>query len=83
MSGRVQGVSFRASAVEVAQRLELRGWISNTTDGSVEGVIEGDDANVESFLVWCEAGPALARVTGLDRSEDASTEALPAFQIRR
>jgi acylphosphatase len=63
--GRVQGVYFRASAVEQARRLNLTGWVRNRFDGSVEAVAEGARANVEEFLTWCHRGPPGARVVNV------------------
>jgi acylphosphatase len=83
--GRVQGVAYRASAVEAALSLDsnMRGWIANRPDGSVEGVIEGERTAVDRFLRWCERGPSSAQVSGVEHSQDASDEALSRFSIRR
>jgi acylphosphatase len=63
VTGRVQGVSFRASTAWEAQRLGLRGWVRNRADGSVELEAEGDADRVASLLAWCEKGPPAARVS--------------------
>ena len=81
MSGRVQGVAYRASAVEAAAG--LRGWISNRADGSVEGVVEGPDGSVSRFLAWCARGPHGARVQGVEHDLDEGTDPLGPFAIRR
>jgi acylphosphatase len=60
--GRVQGVWFRASTKEVADKLGVRGWVRNMPDGTVEAVFEGDDKSVEKIIEWCHRGPPLARV---------------------
>lgn len=84
VSGRVQGVAYRAAAVEAAHRIGgLRGWVANREDGDVEGVIEGEAAEIDAFLLWCEAGPSTARVTSVDRRDDPSTHELGVFTIRR
>ena len=60
--GRVQGVFFRASAQREARRLGLTGWVKNTSDGSVEILVEGEDERVREFLQWAQKGPSAARV---------------------
>lgn len=62
ISGRVQGVFFRATAREKAVGLGLTGWVRNRPDGSVELLAEGTDAAVAALLQWCQSGPPRARV---------------------
>ena len=62
ISGRVQGVFYRASAQQEAQRLGLTGEISNLPDGRVEATAEGPRAAVEEFVEWCRRGPPAAEV---------------------
>jgi len=61
--GRVQGVAFRAYAIDEATRLGLTGWIRNRHDGTVEAQAEGAAESVEAFVAWCHHGPPAARVT--------------------
>ncbi len=49
-SGQVQGVGFRATAVEIAREFPVRGWVKNLDDGRVELVVEGQEKEVERFL---------------------------------
>ena len=65
VTGRVQGVAFRASTVDEARRLGLTGWVRNCADGSVELEAQGDAAMVASLLAWCGHGPPAARVAGV------------------
>ena len=65
VTGRVQGVAFRASTVGQARGLGLTGWVRNLMDGSVELEAQGDAAAVARLLAWCEHGPPAARVTGV------------------
>ncbi len=65
ISGKVQGVFFRASAEDEARSRGLAGWVRNTPDGQVEGVFEGERAAVETMIAWCRRGPPAARVTGV------------------
>ena len=62
VSGKVQGVFFRASAREQAQRLDLAGHAKNLDDGTVEVIACGDAANIEALERWLQTGPAAARV---------------------
>lgn len=65
VSGRVQGVSYRASTADEAQRLGLGGWVKNRRDGSVEVEAEGPPERVAELLRWSEHGPPAARVSGV------------------
>lgn len=62
ISGRVQGVCYRQSTVEMARGLGVGGWVRNLADGSVEALFEGEAARVEAAIRWCHTGPARARV---------------------
>jgi acylphosphatase len=81
--GRVQGVFFRASVVERARDLGLRGWVRNRADGAVELVAEGDEAQVANLVAWCHQGPPAACVERVDVRPDSSTEVLQGFHVRR
>ena len=65
VTGRVQGVGFRASTAAWARKNGLTGWVRNLADGSVELEGQGDHAAVEALLAWCADGPPAARVTGV------------------
>ncbi|RLB55262.1 MAG: acylphosphatase [Deltaproteobacteria bacterium] len=60
--GRVQGVFFRASARDQAERLGVTGWVRNCPQGTVELVAEGERGQLEQLLQWCHRGPDYARV---------------------
>jgi acylphosphatase len=62
ISGRVQGVFFRAQAERLAKELDVRGWIRNTSDGKVEAVAEGKEDGVAAFIAFCRKGPQHAVV---------------------
>ncbi|MDQ3370134.1 MAG: acylphosphatase [Myxococcota bacterium] len=83
ISGRVQGVSYRASTVDEARRLGLTGWVRNRPDGSVELEAEGDPAQITALLAWCEHGPPAARVAQVACEEIAPTGGETAFAITR
>jgi acylphosphatase len=63
ITGRVQGVCFRAYTQEEAVRRELSGWVRNVEDGRVEAVFEGPEEKVKEMVQWCHRGPSHARVT--------------------
>lgn len=81
ISGLVQGVGYRASALRAAAGLS--GWVANRSDGDVEGVVEGAEVDVEAFLAWCARGPSGARVSGVHRAVDTEDEPFGTFVIRR
>jgi acylphosphatase len=83
VSGRVQGVSYRASTVDEARRLGLVGWVKNRVDGKVELEAEGTPANVDALLAWCKAGPPSARVEQVATEELAPTGAESGFSVTR
>ena len=67
VSGRVQGVCFRANTQDEALRLGLRGYARNLDDGRVEVVACGDAQAVEALAEWLQHGPPLARVDDVER----------------
>ncbi|KTD20422.1 acylphosphatase [Legionella lansingensis] len=67
ISGRVQGVWFRASAREEAEKLGITGWARNLPDGRVEVIACGDPDKLEKFDAWLQNGPPHAQVTNYSR----------------
>ena len=65
VSGRVQGVFYRASAKEIADKLGICGWVKNEDDGSVRIRAEGDPEMISKFIEWCKSGPKMAQVDSL------------------
>lgn len=82
ISGRVQGVSFRASSRTTAIGLHLTGWTKNLADGRVEAVAQGPEEILKIFLNWCRQGPPRAHVTKVDFSWEPVTENLTEFVVR-
>jgi acylphosphatase len=66
VTGRVQGVFFRAEAQEEASRLGVAGWARNEPDGTVAAHFEGEPDAVEAMVAWCRTGPSRARVDAVD-----------------
>ena len=81
VTGRVQGVSFRAWTKEQAQSLGVSGWVRNTPDGHVEAHVEGDDAAVEQMTECMRRGPTAARVEDV-RTWDVEPCDFDAFEVR-
>ena len=67
--GHVQGVWFRESMRREAERLNVAGWVRNTSDGSVEAVVHGPAEAVEAIIEWARKGPPLAQVDRIDIGE--------------
>jgi acylphosphatase len=76
ISGRVQGVGFRAFVERHARRRAVRGWVRNRCDGTVEAFLIGDDAPLGEMEALCRRGPTLAAVGDVQRyaAEDDGTE---------
>jgi len=66
VTGKVQGVFFRASTKAVADQLGVKGYVKNQTDGSVFIEAEGDDFSLNSFVDWCKEGPDKAVVENVE-----------------
>jgi len=62
ITGRVQGVFFRAETRKAASRFGVTGWVRNRMDGSVEALFEGDREAVGNTINWCRQGPPLSDV---------------------
>jgi acylphosphatase len=62
VSGRVQGVWYRESCRQQADRLGVSGWVANRPDGRVELEAEGPRPAVDALLTWARAGPQRAVV---------------------
>ena len=80
--GRVQGVGYRMAMVEAARARGISGWVRNRRDGTVEAVVQGDEASIRQLLEWCRRGPPASRVTGLATRELDADPALLTFDFR-
>jgi acylphosphatase len=81
ISGRVQGVCFRANTWEKARSLGLVGWVRNLPDGRVEAVFEGEQKEAEAMLAWCRTGTLPARVDHLEVAKENTAGGFTDFDI--
>ena len=81
ITGRVQGVFFRAYAREAAELIGIAGWIRNLPDGRVEAVFEGDADKAEKMIQWCYEGSPMGRVDRVEVLEEVYTGDFDRFMI--
>ena len=81
VSGRVQGVYYRASTRERAREAGVDGWVRNLDDGRVEAVFEGPEGAIDTMIEWCETGSRAAEVEAVDVTIE-SPEGVEGFEVR-
>lgn len=81
VTGRVQGVFFRAWTQEQAQRLGVNGWVRNCPDGSVEAHLEGSESAIQHITERMRKGPSDAQVDEVQVS-DAELDGFTRFEVR-
>ncbi|HLZ85791.1 MAG TPA: acylphosphatase [Puia sp.] len=82
IKGKVQGVCYRASAKDQADRLSLTGWVRNTREGHVEITATGEPTALQQFTTWCRQGPDHAVVTSVE-TQNLPEKSFPSFNILR
>jgi len=82
VSGRVQGVAFRASCQREAILRGVRGWVRNTWDDSVEALFEGEADAVDALVRWCQHGPPAAHVSSVEVTDAPPGPPERGFRIR-
>ncbi|MBL7048102.1 MAG: acylphosphatase [Nitrospira sp.] len=82
ISGRVQGVFYRASTRDMAVRLGLKGWVRNLPDGYVEAVFEGTEDELQEAIQWCQKGPPGAHVLDIKEKWSDTCEGYKSFDIK-
>ena len=82
ISGRVQGVWYRASTKKRADELHLTGWVKNDIDGGVSVVAEGNENALKKFINWCWEGPPAASVENIEEKWDEYSGEFSTFEIR-
>ena len=80
VKGQVQGVFFRANLKELADKLDLTGWVRNINN-EVEALVEGDDEPIADILIFCAKGPKDAKVKSLDLDEEPYIGEFEEFSI--
>lgn len=70
VTGRVQGVAFRAHCKRTADQLGVDGWVHNRRDGAVEVAAEGTAEVVDRLVEWCRRGPPAAWVRNVDVADE-------------
>ena len=83
ITGKVQGVWYRASAKDKALELDLKGKVWNEPDGAVGAYVQGPDEHVQAFIEWCKEGPTLARVKEVGVTEETVDIVFTSFEIAR
>jgi len=82
VTGKVQGVFYRAETAAKARRLNITGWVRNLPDGRVEAVFEGDETSVQKIIDFCRRGPPNAYVVDLDVRRQEWTGEFRNFAVR-
>ena len=82
ITGKVQGVFFRASAKDKADELDVKGFVCNEPDGSVYLEAEGEEASLEQLIQWCWTGPPRARIDKIDVGH-GDVKNFKSFEIKR
>lgn len=83
VTGRVQGVGFRASARAAATRLGVAGFVRNRDDGAVEGEAEAGESALAEFVAWLRQGPPWGRVDEVETSALTERGGENRFEVRR
>ena len=80
ITGIVQGVGYRYSTVQEAEKLGIKGWVRNLQDGRVEAIFEGEKSLVQQMVQWCHQGPKSAKVTDVI-VETIETQGYQRFEV--
>jgi acylphosphatase len=81
VSGRVQGVYYRANTRDAAREQGVDGWVRNLDDGRVEAVFEGPPDAVDAMVEWCHDGSPAASVRDVDVDRE-TPRGLDGFEVR-
>ncbi|MBS3157672.1 acylphosphatase [Candidatus Woesearchaeota archaeon] len=82
ITGRVQGVLFRANTKKHAEKIGVKGWVRNLNDDKVEAVGEGTKEQIKDFVAYCSKGPEEARVDDIVLEDEEYKGEFKGFVIR-
>ncbi len=82
VSGRVQGVFFRATTRKEAEKRGVKGWVKNLRDGRVEAVFEGEEEKVEEMIDFCHRGSSAAKVEDVEIEWEEYKDEFSNFSVR-
>lgn len=82
ISGKVQGVYFRAHTKDQAEKLGLKGFVKNMADGSVMATVEGTSEQLNAFINWCKEGSPNSNVKNVEISYVKNHDSFNGFEIR-
>ena len=82
IKGRVQGVYFRQTMMETAEKNNVLGWVQNLPDNRVEAMLEGENSNVDAVVEWAHFGPAGAVVDEIKIADEKYVGEFSDFEIR-
>ncbi|WP_195892936.1 acylphosphatase [Bacillus massiliigorillae] len=82
VTGRVQKVGFRKSTAKLANKLHIKGWVSNTPDGGVQIEAEGAQDHLDAFIKSVSKGPLFAKVQSITVSETSTSTGYELFQVK-
>lgn len=83
ISGKVQGVCYRASCMEYAKGLGIKGWVKNLEDGKVEALVQGEKEKINKLIEWCKQGPPAAMVEEVKISWEEANGPFNSFVVLR
>ena len=81
ISGKVQGVWYRASTKQMAEQIGITGWVRNTSEGDVEAMFIGEENLVNKMIKWCNQGPPLAQVDTVTINKIETKKDFDSFKI--
>ena len=82
ISGRVQGVYYRAETQRAALETGITGWVRNLASGCVEALFQGSPENIEKMITWCHTGSPHAKVDAVDTENVGDEKIFTGFDIR-
>ena len=82
VKGKVQGVFFRKNTRQIAEALDITGWVKNTDDGDVEIFAQGDESKIEQLLSWCKQGPPRADVKDVEIIDERPDISIKKFSVQ-